>query len=241
MTRIENEDQSDREALKKEILTEIHHEQRRKKLLGCAGCLVLELLAVAVPLLLSAALVAKTGLVTVPVLTGWLYEPSQPARQVLPLVGSTGEQIAKTAALKSKYDALLQSLEISFSEAELTTIIRGSLAAAGAQLPVALSGTQIAVDPGHLEFYGLIDRPDRQATVRADIEPVVQNGQLKIKVTGLRLGALDIPDGLSGLFASVLDRVIGEALTSAMSGLGGLNSIVLEPGRMRFLIHYVPR
>jgi len=241
MTRVENEKQpTEREALKKEILQEIHGEERRKKLLSCAGCLALELLAVAAPLLISAVLIAKTGLVTIPILTNWLYAPSQPVRQITRIAGSTGEQIGRAEALKAKYDPVLQLLDISFTEAELTTLVQGSLDAAGGNLPFSVSNSQIAVEPGHLEFFGLLDRPDRKVTVRAEIEPSVQNGQLKIKVTGLRIGALGIPDSLSGLFSSLLERVLGDALTSAMAELGQLNSIELEKGRVLFRIHYVP-
>ena len=236
MTRVENENQPDREALKKEVLKEIHTEQRQKKLLSCAGCLALELLAVAVPVLISAALIAKTGLVTIPVLTNWLYRPSQPVRQIIPIAGTTSAQIIQVAGLKAKYDPLLQLLDLSFSEAELTTIIRESLAAAGGQLPFTLSGSQIAVEAGHFEFFSLIDRPDRQVTVRADIEPTVQNGQLKFKVSRLRLGALNIPDKLSSLAVAVLERAIGDALTSVMSDKGRLTSIEPGQGRVRFRI-----
>ncbi len=236
MSRTELDNQQTRQELKKEIVAEMKHDVRRKKVVRWLGCLGLLLALVAVPVIFVAVMLAKTGLVEVPLLTSWLYRPNYPARQVLPLVGSSASEILLAQATRPKVNPNFGTFTISFTEAQLTTIAKEGLAAAGDSLPLPIKSLQIAVDDDVIELYGISPRDGRDVTITARIVPSVDGGELKIAVKELKIGALDVPESASQLLTPLLDRSLGQTLASSIGQVGQLVGITFDKGVVRFEI-----
>jgi len=239
MSKIEMDNQEARQELKKEIMSEIKHDARRKKIVNCLGCLSLELLVLAIPILFVATMLAKTGLVEIPVMTNWLYRHNEPSRLVVPLAGSNTTEILIAAATRAKIDRNFGILKIGLSESELTTIAQEGLEVAGDALPLPLSSVQIAADDDVVELYVTSPRNGREVAIRARIIPTVEEGQIKIAVQELRIGALDIPAGVSKMLVPLLNSSIGETLSDSVSQIGRLVGLEVEKGIIRF--HIVPK
>ena len=236
MTKIESAAPAeDREALKKEILAEIKSDARRKKLLGCAGCLLFEFLLVAVPLVFAAVIIAKTGLVSVPLFTNWLYRPAEPVRTVVPISGMDSEQIMRAALLRADIDPALGKVEVKLLESEMTRLVRDGLAAAEDSLPLPLRSAQLAVSPDGIEFFALTPKDDRNVTIKGEIIPTVKDGRVEFGIRGVSVGALTVPDGISRSLAPIFDRVINDALAGS-SDLGELKDVRLEEGAMTLVV-----
>ena len=58
--------------MKKEILSEIRHDERQRKVAGCLFWLAVKLVILAIPVVLAAVVIAKSGFYEVPLLSGWL-------------------------------------------------------------------------------------------------------------------------------------------------------------------------
>ncbi len=236
MTKTENdiEQQATRQELKKEIMAEMKHDARRKKVVHCLGCFALELLVIAIPVVFVAVMLAKTGLVNVPLLTSWLYRPNYPSRQVQPLVGSNAAEILIAQATRPKVNPNFGTMTVSFSEAQLTTIAQEGLTAAGSSLPLPMKSLQIAIDADSLELYGVSPQNGRDVTIMAKIVPSVDGGELKIDVKELKIGALDVPASASQMLTPLLDRSLGQTLVKSISQVGQLVGISFEKGIIRF-------
>lgn len=233
MTKIDIADQETRQALKKEIIEEMRQDARRRQTRKFFGCLFLVLLALAIPVLFVAAQVAKTGLIEVPFLTSRLYQPARPVREIRPLIGYSSTDILLAAASKAKPTLTLGLVRMSFTEAELTTLARDGIAASGTSLPVPIKSIQIAVDPDAVEIFAVTTKYGRDVTIRARFFPWVDAGQLKITPKELIIGALNVPPSLSGLESLILEKSIGNVLTSTINRVGRPVSIELEQGILR--------
>jgi hypothetical protein len=236
MTKIDIADQETRQALKKEIIDEMNHDVRSKKLRNCLGCLFVIFLAVGIPVLFVAAQVAKSGLVDVPILTSRLYRPTQPTREVKPLIGSKSADILLAAASKAKPTLTLGLIKMSFTEAELTTLAKDGIAASGANLPIPIDSIQIAVDRDAVEIFATTPKDGREVTIKARFMPWVDSGRFKITPKELVIGGMNVPPSLSGIESIVLDKSLGDVLTSTISQIGRLVAVELEPGILRLQI-----
>jgi len=239
MTKTELENPETRQALKKEIMAEIKQDARRRRLLNCLGCLTLELLAVLIPLVFVAVLLARTGLVQVPLLTSWLYRPVAPSRTVLPLAGSNTADILIAEISKPKVNPNFGTFKISFNESELTTMAKDGLNAAGDSLPLKVDSVQVAVDADAVELFATSPQKGRAVTIRIRFVPNVDGGKLKLTINELKIGSLDVPPGASGMLATLLDKSLASAMESGIGQLGQLVNIELAKGFLR--VEIVPK
>ena len=236
MTKIDLDNQEVRQELKREIMEELKHDARRKRLSRGLGCFLLALLLVAVPVLYVSSLLARTGLVEVPLMTSWLYRSSEPVRTVVPLAGSKTSEILIAEATRAKYDRNFGTFKISLSEAQLTTIAQEGLAVAGNTLPLEIDTVQIAVDNDAVELFVTSPRNGRDVTIRLRFMPTVDGGEIKITPKELRIGALEIPPGVSSALVPLLDRAIGKTLTEGISNIGQVVAIQTEKRVISFQI-----
>jgi len=236
MTKIDIGDQETRQVLKKEIIDEMQHDVRRRKVRNCLGCLFLVILAVTVPVAIVAVQLAKTGLVEVPLLTSRLYHPIQPSREVRPLFGAKASDILLAAASKAKPTLTLGLIKMSFTEAELTTLAKEGIAASGANLPIPLKSIQVAVDTDAVEIFAVTPQNGRDVTVRARFLPWVDAGQMKITPKELIIGGLSVPPSLSGALSLVLNKSLGNVLTTTINQVGRLVVVELDKGVLRLQI-----
>lgn len=236
MTRIENvASLPDREALKKEIRTEIRGEERRKKFRGCGGCLLLALVLVGAPILLVATFLARTGFVQVPVLTQALYRPAMPERTVNPFAGETADQVMTVLPNKVSYDVGSAQLRLPVSEQEITTVLQHMAAVKPSQLPFAVSRVQMAIAPTGVELFAVSPQHGRDVTVRIRFVPRIKDGELVIDSPKVMLGSQPVPQFLAQPFFDYFAKSLMSQLRSTMYSVGRPVDILLLNGTMTFV------
>jgi len=228
--------------LKEEVRKEIRHESRRRFFVSCALYLVFFAFMLGLPFLLLAGIAAKTGLFQVPLLSGWLYEPSAPTRVVVPLVGSGPDAILASMAAKASFDPARGTAEMVLSEQELTTLLSASVteASESGTLPIPLASMQaVLLGDGTMELYAITEREGNQAPVILTVTPEAVNGGLELQTEDFLIGAFDVPDFITNLVLDAFARSVTDSLESSLSGAGTLDDIAIEEGNIR--VYLAPR
>lgn len=234
MTRREINGQVDRDALKKEIKSELRAEAARRKVAGYGTCAVLALVALLVPVLLVASVMAKTGLVNVPLLTSRLYKPSSPTRTVVPLVGYGPQDVMSAAMAGAAYNMEVNEVKVEIDEQQLTTLVAHDITAAQGPggAPFTIASPQIVITPQDMEFFGYAVRGERKGTVLLRFVPHLKNGALTLAPTEMRLGALTVPNFLASMVLDRLSSSLNGGLRQSLQTLGSLSSIQLGDGKV---------
>lgn len=177
--------------------------------------------------------VAKTGLVEIPVLSALAYELPQPSRIVNP--GTSIEEELQTqlvAALQSK----LQNGTISdanvtliFSEATLTAALRQAIGQ-GAESIFVKDASQVALlKNGQAEFYlPLVQKADR-AVLLVRVAPSVKEGSLALAVTQAQIGQLSFPGFTRSIIQWPLDKLVVQ-VNEWLKNYASVESITMQEG-----------
>ena len=222
-----------REKMKKEILGEIRIEERRRKRRNCLVWLGIKLLLLLIPLLLVAAMVAKSGFYDIPVLTNWLYAPSQPTRVVTPLVGFDSDMVVRQAMARAEYEAGVGRFKIYLTEQELTTLVQESLANIGPEAPLPVKSGQAAITEEGIELFLLTPRPERDVTVKTVLMPEIdESGEVAMAISSLEIGSLNMPRFAVKLMSQALAKQLADALSMSDSGLGELRDVRVSDKRI---------
>ncbi len=194
-------------------------DRHRRKWFGCQsfGCFALIML---IALLIGAlALVAASGVATIPGLSGWLY-----AAAPTPIRTVTATPI-NLAALTAAADINGTSASVDLSEAQLSGLVSAD------QLPM-FRAAQLTADPTDLVFFGTYVRMPigNPVTIRLAFVPsVTAQGSLTCTVTQLMIGYVPVPTALvSGLVPLVCNQLSSELQVSGAS----LKSITLDAGKV---------
>ena len=217
-----------REKMKKEIIKEVRHDEKRRKAINCLGCLFLKLIFFLVVALLVAFGVAKTGLYEIPVLTNWLYHPGEPIRVVQPLIGSDGEQVMRNAMARAEYNAAVNLFSVNLTEQELTTLVVEAAAKQGGESGFEIKLVQMTVSEEGIELFAVSPRSERDVTIKSLIRPVVTEGKMLLDVRTLEIGALSIPGSFVSLVSKIVSGQLSDALSLSASGLGELHEVRTE-------------
>ncbi len=240
MTRIDNVSSlQDREALKKEIRHEIRGEERRKKLAGFGGCVLLLAVFVGVPAFMAALFLAKTGFVDVPLLSNAFYRPSAPVRDVVPLKGMTADQVMKELEIKAMrgYDPLTSRLSLPVGEQELTTVMQDAVALSPGSLPFSVNRLQAVIEPDVVEIYAVTPQHGRDVTVRMSFKPEVHGGILTVVAPNVVLGNQAVPKMLAQPLFNFVAKSLMDKLGSSLGPVGTLSDIKLSGGVMTFVFY----
>lgn len=215
-----------RERLRGEVTAEVRASQRRRGwrrlLFRCGGCCGVYLLALIVIPMIAAALVARTGLVTVPVLSERIAHDRAPMRVVAPArvqdIGAFLDAKVRTAARQSG-DASGR-LTFTVTESELTGIIRGALAESRDVAVVTRANAQAAVDSDGIELSTRVHGVGgAETTIRVVGAPVVTDGRVTVDVREVTVGALGIPRVIVRPLARRIAVRIADALGREASAL----------------------
>lgn len=226
-----------RNEMKKIVRTELFFEIFRRKALSCMVQLAIMLVVLGVPAYFSAAFVAKAGLVRVPVLSSWLYEPAKPLRSVRPAQGVSNEVMLRAIGGRAKYEPITNLMTVSITEAELTTLAVSSLkGASSGSLPLAIRDLQIAVDSGVVEVFAVAPRDGYDTTMLLRFEPRIKEGSLELDLKELRIGAAKVPRSIAQFIASSVARIAIEALRGQLDATGTIAGVEVETGSLRFTI-----
>ncbi len=237
MSRIEGNPRADREALKEEIKGEIRGDVQRRKFLSCGGCLLAAAMIVGATVVFAAVSLAKTGLVDVPALSGWLYRPNAPVRIVRPLAGSTSDAVMREVAAGLHYDSATGFMTVAINEAQLTTLVAHAvLSAPQGSLPFTVKSAQIAVEPDALELFAVVPRKNREATVLLRLRPSVAAGTIHIDVQELAIGQFIVPASFANaLFSAFVEPAIEKGIAN-VGAVGTLVNVELSTGVVRLII-----
>lgn len=237
MSRIDAFSPQERESIKKEIKQEIRKEDRRRRLIGCGGLVLVVLLVVGLPSLYVAGMLAKTGFYDIPVLSRSLYKPSMPERDVVPLYGSKPDDIYRVLGTKVRYEAQTSQATFPVTESELTTIVQHSVASAPPNaLPFPVKSVQVAIDPDKVEIYAISPQKNRDATVRIRFRPSVKGGELRADVEEIAIGSLVLPKKIGELAFAAFGALVTDSVSTAISNVGRLVNIELDQGVIRFVV-----
>lgn len=227
-----------RAEMKKEIIKEIHQEERQRKLISCIGCLTLKLLILAIPIVLVTVAVAKSGFYEVPLLSDWLYQPSSPERIVKPLVGYDSGQVLRVAMARAEFESAVGLLKVNLTEAELTTLVSAA-AAANVDGPMKINQAQMTCSKEGIELFAITPRPKRDVTIKVLFSPsITDEGKLNLEVKSMRIGGLNVPGVMLSLLSKALASQMTKALASAAAGAGELKGI--RAGEKKLYLDFMP-
>lgn len=210
-----------REEVKKEIKKEFFRKDLKgkfKKLFSRFGCLILVILVLAGLLLVGAAVLAKTGLWEIPVVSKIFYQEPKPIRQVA--VTKTSTQImtdlgwrAAKAALRSQSPVI----SLPLSEEEITVLARDSFSQSSLlSSRLNVDTLQLAIEPSEVEFFSQLYWP-KETHLTVGFKPVVEEGKIKLVLTRWRLGGLEMPMSLGNwLLTKILGNRFDQIMTSVL-------------------------
>lgn len=167
------------------------------------------------------AVVAKTGLVKIPVISDFFYK--QPA-----VIRSVSPADITQSDIENKVGTLITNRSVEFTEEELTFMFRQVII--GSEDSYFAPGVQVAIENGQIEFFGLLTKPFT-ANITLNLRPYLEAGQLKFELTQAQLGSLAMPpDTANWLFS----EVFGNKLEAVSNEIEKLNpqSLELESGKI---------
>jgi hypothetical protein len=226
----------DREALKREIQSEIRSEGRRKSARGCFGCLAAVIIVLGAPLLYGTVLLAKSGFARPPLMEN-MYKPVEPSRKVEPLKGTTAEQIAETLPLKASPDPVERVMKVPVGEAELTTLaMEGVTRAKPGQLPFPMRRVQFAIQKEYVELHVIAVKHGRDITMRAKFVPEIREGKLDVRVIEAQSGSLEVPLGIANFGFDFMFEQSLMVLQEGINKYGALTGVDLSQGTITFSV-----
>jgi len=238
MTRHEEHQSIDRDQLKKEIRAELVHEERHKRIVTALVVVALFVILLAAPFVAAGVLVAKSGILPVPVLSNIFYRPIEPSAKVSPLVGTDPSTIFNTVIARADYDPVISSLKLYVTEQELTTVLDSSLSQVDEEdMFLPIDSVQSLFGPDKIELFALTKRDDGvKVPILVELKPVVQQGQLKLEASNMTIGSLKLPDFLAQTFVNATFRDLSSSLTEVIGARGDLKQVTVTPDRLEALI-----
>jgi len=213
----DNERVALRDEVKREIKEELRQEERSRRWHGFLIRVAVYLTVLGVSCVIGLVLLARTGLMTVPLLSSRLYHPVMPTRVVTPLVGSNAEVVWREVLASMKYDSLTGDATVSFNEVRLTTIVREGMTAQAESLPFKAEEGQIVLEDGTAELFFYTERSGRKVPVRLAFIPGVDlRGNLSMVVTEAKLGGADMPAMARDSMAKLLNSFLRNEFTSQL-------------------------
>lgn len=198
-----------------------------RKLKSCLGCLLGWLIMVAVILGVAGFVVAKTGLVEIPVFSRFYNEP-QPTRPVAPasapLLEILESQLGR-AALDFERGVLPAELSFTLSESDLTRGIQ-DLAGAGGVGGLEFSDAQVVLAGGNAELFVRFTRGERTTPFRLRLAPALERKPIPLRVVKAYIGEMPI-------WHRAIDALFRQAVKTQLGGLPFVDLVTVKNLTMR--------
>jgi hypothetical protein len=225
------------EDLRREIKQAVKHEARVRGRRHCLGCLTVYVIVFGIPLLLAVVTLARTGLYRIPVFSSLFYRPVAAVRPVPPLAGFDSELIWKQAIASMSFHAPSSTATITFSEEELTTMVRDSLDEAAGSLPFDIEQPQMAVQPDGLELFFYVPRGERLVPVAVQLKAGVTRGAFTLDLQRIVVGSATVPKFAAAVLGQLVDTAIAQQFDAALpAGLVFREIETTEDGRLRLKV-----
>lgn len=145
--------------------------------------------------------VARTGLVTVPIISNWVFYPTVPSRIVTVPVNAAVDNLSLITGPD-------QIITATITEQELTQLLQQSLGENKTGHSFQIVTAQIAVRTDALELFVALKHPDTTILLEA-IPTVTTTGQLQLLSKAAFLGSLSLPPQIVSI---ALDRSFNQLL-----------------------------
>lgn len=191
--------------------------KRQSKFYCCCFYIILLL----VLCLLATAVIAKTGLIRIPIISNFFYKTPQPIR----LVKSTPSIISAKELLQN-YSISKDNKEISIeiSEQQLTSLINQAINISN---EIKVKELQVAIENEKIEIFGHLQTPvDAYLTI--DFLPVLNENELTFDIITVKLGVLPLPTGMSEWLVYKLLNQPLEKFNQSILAVGTINNIKTE-------------
>lgn len=228
----------EKEKLKEEIRGEVISEMKTKKRKKFFTCCFLKLLIVILVLGGITAIVAKTGMVDIPVFSKFFYKTPVPTQVISgetagdklfeDVLAQKIEQQIKSE--KSIVDGQKVKITLDFTEEELT----GFLKDAQENEDFPFSASQISINPEGMEFFGQFKELNKTFLTVA-IKPEVADGNFKISFEKIKIGNLSLPPAIGNFLINSFLKDQINSLQEIVSKNGKLDGVDLSDGKI--LLH----
>jgi|SRR3989339_2177841 len=224
-----------RDELKREIKAELSHESWRRVLKMIIVYLVVSVILSLVPILGLTTLVARSGLMKVPLLSDWLYHPDSPERIVLPLAGTDPDDIMSIVATRTSFNPVTETLDLTISEQELTTLLSGVMLFGSEvqNLPLPIKSVQASFEGDLIHVYALTGDEYNGIPLSIGLRPSVVGGLVWFKAEGLTVGSLPIPDVIADVMIKSMNTGLNKAIEQGLGENGELRSIVIVGDKLK--------
>lgn len=234
MARFQDAKYDDRSGSGEGVASQLRRQERNRRIFRVTIIAAILLILASLPVLFAGYILAKSGIVEVPVMSGWVYEPITPNRSVIPLAGSGADAVLESAFIRSEYNPNFGLLKVYLTEQELTTVLNSAIKEdkTGA-LPFPIRKAQAAVNEDSMEIFAVAERGDgTEVPVRAVFRPYVSNGRLMADTKSLTVGSLGVPDFIAKRIVQSLLDSLSSSLNQAAEAGGQLVSVDVSSGRI---------
>lgn len=235
MARVESSTEGDQvKKLEKEVASlKKKVKKSGKKKMGCLGT---GGILVVLAFLLIVYFTAKTGIVNIPIVTPLVYTEPEPTYWLDPLSipDVDIQQLAQQQVegrLLSVITGRTKTIPVRFSEEELTGSIRKEQNKEGAESDAEY--TQVLLLDDVMEFFTIMGDDGRQVTITMTVQPMLEDGDVDIKVLSFKVGAATIPKGIGQLIInSTVEPVLDTSIAFAKD-IGRISDITIKDGEIQ--------
>lgn len=168
---------------------------------GCLHCCGLFGLIFLLLIVWGVNTVARTGLVSVPFVSAWVFHPTTPSRIVTAPGNTSFDNFSLVPGPNNTFTAKI-------TEQELTQLLRQSLGKSDSKSSWQINLAQIAVRADAVELFVSFNKPNTTILMEA-IPIVTTTGQLQLISKSAFLGSLSLPPQIVSL---ALDRSFNQLL-----------------------------
>lgn len=195
------------------------------------GCLLVILLFLLVIGISGGIVIAKTGLIEIPVLSKVFYRPAAPTRQ-LPAPNRHGSGREDWPQLLANIGASASSgvEKIVITEDQASQVIRSFIEKNQSDNAWRIEYSQVVFLDNQIELYARLIEP-RPMVVKLLIEPVINNNVFAVRIKNMRVGGLSIP---SLFLNTVIQTALRDKLDQIQNHLrnSSLQSLTVTDGQI---------
>lgn len=206
-------------------------EGRGRKTLSLGGWAVVIAIVIFVPALWMVSVFTRMGVMTIPVISGWVYDPVVPEREVIPLAGYGISDVLSTFGARSTYDFSTGFVDTFIREQELTTLISQALSESE-DAPFEVIGAQMVVEDGFVELYVTMHTDDGEVPLRVRVFPSTDGRILELEISEVIIGGYEIPKPFVNVMFLMFGRKILTSVREGLLSLGELRAVALQQGKV---------
>jgi len=198
--------------------------KRRKRGSVKRTCCLLFLVLVVFLLLIATAVIAKTGIVEIPVFSQLFYQLPQPTRQIE--ASGSSSSLIPNLDLESASQNLVT---IEITEENLTALFRQELS--GKKDSSFAENVQAVITTEGVEFSGLLIKPI-SVNIILKLKPELVDHKLDFKLIQAQIGDLSIPPALADQLVDKFLQAKIEEVNQSLNKFGQLQNIKLLDSKL---------